>query len=146
MSCLQPDLGEIRRHQLRNSPFSPTPLFHSQLVTDGEEVLLKNGTPKTLRATSPIKSSFFMVCSIRKEATTGNTPKGDNPQQAVTSHFPQVGGTPTTEVTKVIFNLIAGVEGMETPLPNDYPTSINSPVGRLHWFRRDWLKGCSNNR
>ena len=32
MTNLHPDLGETRRQELRNSPFLPFPLFHSQLV------------------------------------------------------------------------------------------------------------------
>ena len=41
MTNLHPDLGETRRQQLRNSPFLPSPLFHSQMVQEGEEFLLK---------------------------------------------------------------------------------------------------------
>ena len=93
MSHLQPTLGDTRHQQLRSSPFAPTPLFHSQLGKDGKEFLLKKEPLKRLRASSPIKTSPFMVPSTtRKEAPTGNTPMGDNPQ-AVTSHFPQAGGT-----------------------------------------------------
>ena len=46
MTLLQPHLGDSRRQELRNSPFWPTPLFKSQLVKDGEDFLLKKGTPK----------------------------------------------------------------------------------------------------
>ena len=45
MTKLQPHLGDFRRQELRSSPFWPTPLFQSQLVKDGEEFLLKKGTP-----------------------------------------------------------------------------------------------------
>ena len=92
---------------------------------------------KTLGASSPIKTSPFVVPSTtRKDVPTRNTPIGDNPQ-TVTSHFPKAGGTRTTEVTKVIFHLIN----------NDCLTSISPPVrGRILSFRRDLLKEkCSNN-
>ena len=46
MTLLQPHLGDSRCQELRNSPFWPTPLFKSQLVKDGEDFLLKKGTPK----------------------------------------------------------------------------------------------------
>ena len=46
MTHLQPHLGDLRRQEPRGSPFWSTPLFMSQLVKDGEEFLLKQGTPK----------------------------------------------------------------------------------------------------
>ena len=48
MTLLQPYLGDSRPQELRNSPFWPSPLFTSQLVKDGEDFLLKKGTPKAL--------------------------------------------------------------------------------------------------
>ena len=41
MTLLQPHLGDFRRQEL-----CPIPLFKSQLVKDGEDFLLKKGTPK----------------------------------------------------------------------------------------------------
>ena len=46
MTVLQPHLGDSRCQELRNLPFWPTPLFKSQLVKNGEDFLLKTGTPK----------------------------------------------------------------------------------------------------
>ena len=40
MTLLQPHLGDFRRQKLMHSPFWLTPLFKSQLVKDGEHVLL----------------------------------------------------------------------------------------------------------
>ena len=115
MSHLQPHLGDTKLQQLRSSPFATTPQFHSQLVKDSEELLLKKGTPK-------------------------NT-QGFKPYQAVTSHFSPIRGIQTSEVTRVIFNPTAGAEGLVTPLLNDYLSSTNPPVGgRLLSFRRDRLK------
>ena len=47
MTNFHPDLGETRRPELRNFPFLPSPLFHSQLVQEGEEFLLKKGSSKS---------------------------------------------------------------------------------------------------
>ena len=77
MTHLQPHLGAVRRQELRSSPFWPTPLFLSQLVKDGEDFLLKKGTPKDTQGFGPIKTSLFMVpTTIRKEAPSGNVPMG----------------------------------------------------------------------
>ena len=46
MTLLQPHLGDMRRQELRNSPFWPSSLFKSQLVKEGEDFLLKKGTSK----------------------------------------------------------------------------------------------------
>ena len=83
MTLLQPHLGDSRRQELRNSPFWPSPLFKSQLVKDGEEFLLKKSPLKNHRILDPIKTSPFMVPTIRKEAPTGNAPVGATPHKAV---------------------------------------------------------------
>ena len=44
MTLLQPQLGEMRRQELRNSSFWDPSLFQSQLVKEGEDFLLKKGT------------------------------------------------------------------------------------------------------
>ena len=53
MTLLQPHLGDSRHQELRNLPFWPTPLFKSQLVKDGEDFLLKKGTPKDSQGFGP---------------------------------------------------------------------------------------------
>ena len=78
---LQPQLGEKRCQELRNSPF-----WHSSLTSS-----FKKAPLKTVRVLDPI--SPFVVPTTRKEAPTGNTPMGATPHKAVTSHFPQVGET-----------------------------------------------------
>ena len=149
MTLLQPHLGDSRRQELRNWPFWPSPLFKSQLVKDGEDFLLKKGTPRTLRVLDPIKTSPFMVpTTIRKQAPTGNAPMRAIPLKAVTNRFPQVGGNQTQEASGVVFDPTQGNQGMETPPPNDsFQASLSPPVGRrLHSFRRDWRTNkCSNN-
>ena len=41
MTNLHPELGKSRRQELRNSPFLASSLFHSQLVKEGKEFLVK---------------------------------------------------------------------------------------------------------
>ena len=48
MTLLQPQLGETRRQELRNSSFWDPSLFESQLVKEGEDFLLKKGTSTVL--------------------------------------------------------------------------------------------------
>ena len=66
--------------------------------------------------------------------------------QALTNQFPQAGRTRITKVTKVICDLTAGADSVETPFPNDYLASSSPQVGgHVRSFRRDWLKEkCSN--
>ena len=59
MALLQPHLGDSRLRELRNSPFWPTPLFKSQLVKDGEDFLLKKGTPKESQGFGPYQNIPF---------------------------------------------------------------------------------------
>ena len=103
-----------------NSPFWPTPLFRSQLVKDGEDFLLKKGTPKDSQGFGPYQKSPFMVpTTIRNEAPTGNASIGAIPPKAVINRFLQVGGNRTTEASEVVFDPIQEHEGLETPSPND---------------------------
>ena len=149
MTLLQPHLGDLRRQELRNSPFWPSPLFKSQLVRDGEDFLLKNGTPKDSQGFGPYQNKPF--CGPhhnKKEAPTGNAPMGAIPLKTVTNRFPQVGGNQTQEASGAIFDSTQGNEGMKTPHPNDsFQASLSPPVGgHLHSFRRDWLTNkCSTN-
>ena len=149
MTLLQPQLGETRRQELRNSSFWDPSLFESQLVKEGEDFLLKKGnSKKTLRVSHPIRISPFVVPTTRKEAPTGNAPMGATPHKAVTNRFPQKGGNRTSEAPGVVFDPIIGEEGVETPLPNDSSkASLSPPVGgRLRSFRRDWQTNkCSPN-
>ena len=146
MTLLQAHLGETRRQELSNSSFWDSSLFKSQLVKEGEDLLLKKAPLKTLRVLDPI--SPFMVPTTRKEAPTGNAPMGATPHKAVTNRFPQVGGNRTSEAPRVIFDPTTGGEGVETPLSNDsLKVSLSPPVGgRLRFFRRDWQTNkCSSN-
>ena len=147
MTLLQPHLGDIRHQELRNSPIWPSSLFKSQLVREGED-FTKKAPLKTPRVSPPTKISPFVVPTTRKEATTRNAPMGATPPKAVINRFPQSGENRTTEASEVVFNLIPGGEGVETPPPNDSSiASLSPPVGgRLRSFRRDWqINKCSDS-
>ena len=100
----------------------------------------KKAPLKILRVLDPIKTSPFVVPTIRKEAATENVHMGDNQLQAVINRFPEVEGNRITEAPEVVFNLTQGDEGLETPPPNDsLKASLCPPVGgRLCSFKRDW--------
>ena len=149
MTLLQPQLGETRRQELRNSSFWDPSLFQSQLVKEGEDFLLKKGTSKDSQGFTPYQNKPFRGPhnkrrgSYRKHDLVGATP-----HKAVTNRFPQEGGNRTSEAPGVVFDPIIGEEGMETPLPNDSSkASLSPPVGgRLRSFRRDWQTNkCSPN-
>ena len=76
---LHPDLGETRRQELRNSRFLPSPLFHSQLVQEGEEFLLKRVLPSLkVNLSDPTKMLGWQVrchlvqCCSSKTILVGN--------------------------------------------------------------------------
>ena len=140
MTLLQPQLGDSRHQELRNSPFWPTPLFKSQLRMERTSSL-KKAPLKTLRVLDPIKISPFVVPTTTiKEAPTGNAPMGAIPLKAVTNRFPRAEENQTSEAPGVIFDPTTGDEGVETPPPNDSFKAFLSPqvVGCLCSFSRDW--------
>ena len=76
MTLLQPHLGEMRRQELRNSPFWDSSLFKSQLVKEGKDFLLKKGTSQGFGPYKPQE---------KRKRPTGNAPMGANPHKAVTN-------------------------------------------------------------
>ena len=58
MTLLQPQLGETRRQELRNSPFWHSSLFKSQLVKEGD-FLLKKDTSKDSQGFGPYQNKLF---------------------------------------------------------------------------------------
>ena len=85
---LQPQLGETRCQELRNSSFWPSSLFKSQLVEEGEDFHLKKGTSKDSQGFAPYQNKPFHS-PTGKEAPTGNAPMGAIPLKAVTNRFPE---------------------------------------------------------
>ena len=59
MTLLQPQLGETRHQELRNSSFWDPSLFQSQLMKEGEDFLLKKGTSKDSQAFAPYQNKPF---------------------------------------------------------------------------------------
>ena len=118
-------------------------------MKDGEDFLLKKGTPKDSQGFGTYQNKpFHGPHHNKKEAPTGNAPMGAIPLKAVTNRFPQVGGNRTSEAPRVVFDPTQGDEGLETPPTNDsFQASLSPPVGgHLRSFRRDWLTNkCSHN-
>ena len=97
MTNLHPDLGETRRQELRNSLFLPSPLFHSQLVQEGEEFLLKRVLPSLkVRLSDPTKIGPFVALreaeDVTENAPMDNLPLVVQPLQAEVVSVAEVAG------------------------------------------------------
>ena len=115
MTNLHPDLGETRRQELRNSPFLSSPLFHSQLVQEGEEFLLKKGSSKSQGQTfrpyqNPFRGHQRVRGRYRKCPYGQSTPGSSTSSNRVVS---------VAEAALASADPIAGVEVQETPQNND---------------------------
>ena len=83
ITLLQPHLGDSRRQELRNSHFWPTPLFKSQLVKDGEDFLLKKGTPKDSQGFGHYQNKpFHGPHHNKKRGSYRKRPYGGNSSQS----------------------------------------------------------------
>ena len=76
-------LGETRRQELRNASFWPPSLFKSQLVKEGEDLLLKKGTSKDSQGFGPYQNKPFRGPhkkrgSYRKRPYGGNSSQSSN--------------------------------------------------------------------
>ena len=82
MTLLQPQLAETRRQELRNASFWPSSLFKSQLVTEGEDFLLKKAPQKILRVPTlpdkPFHGPHKKRGSYRKRPYGGNSSLSSN--------------------------------------------------------------------
>ena len=88
MTLLQPHLEDSRRQELRNSPFWPTPLFKSQLVKDGEDFILKKGTPKDSQGFRPYQNKpFHGPHQSKKRGSYRNSPMGGKSSQSSNQSF-----------------------------------------------------------
>ena len=147
MTLLQPQLGETRRQELRNSSFWDPSLFESQLVKEGEDFLLKKGTSKDSQGFAPYQNKPFRG-PHKKRGSYRKRPYGGNSSQSINQSFSSGRGKPNFRGSRVIFDPIIGEGGVETPLPNDSSkASLSPPVGGcLRSFRRDWQTNkCSPN-
>ena len=78
ITLLQPYLGETRRQELRNSPFWHSFLFKSQLVKEGEDLLLKKGTSKDSWGFGPYQNKPFCSPHNKKRGSYRKRPYGGN--------------------------------------------------------------------
>ena len=146
MTLLQPQLGEMRRQELRNSSFWDPSLFQSQLVKEGENFLLKKGTSKDSQGFGPYKP--FCGPHNKKKGSYRKRPYGGNSSQNSNQSFSSGRGKPNFRGSRGRFRPPTGGGGVETPLPNDsLKASLSPPVGgRLRSFRRDLQTNkCSSN-
>ena len=143
MTLLQPQLGETRSQELRNSPFWHSSLFKSQLVKEGENILLKKGTSKDSQGFGPYKpfrgSHNKNRCSYRKR-----------PSQNSNQLFSSGRGKPNFKGSRGCFRPHNKGQGHGNPSPppsDSLKACLSQPVaGRLHSFRRDWQTNkCSSN-
>ena len=95
MTLLHPHLGELRRQELRNSPFWPTTLFKSQLVKDGEDFLPKKGTSKNSQGFAPYQNKPFRgPHHNKKRGSYRRRPYGGNSSQSSNQSFSSTRGKP----------------------------------------------------
>ena len=83
MNLLQPHLGEMRRQELRNSPFWHSSLFKSQLVKEGEDFLLK----KDSQGFGPYQNKPFRCPHNKKRGSNRKRPYGGNSSQSSNQSF-----------------------------------------------------------
>ena len=104
MTLLQPHLGDSRRQEQRNSPFWPTPVFKSQLVKDGEDFLLKTGTPKDSQGFRPYPNKPFRgPHHNKKRGSYMKCPYGGNSSQSCNQSFSSGRGKPNFRSSRVHF-------------------------------------------
>ena len=87
MTLLQPQLGETRRQELRNSSFWDPSLFQSQLVKEGEDFLLKKGTSKDSQGFGPYQNKPFRGPHNKKRGSYRKRPYGGNSSQSSNQSF-----------------------------------------------------------
>ena len=94
MTFLQPHLGETRCQECRNSQFWHSSLFKSQLVKEGEDFLLKKGTPKDSQGFRPYQNKPFCGPHNKKRGSYRKRPYGGNSSQSSNQSFSSGRGKP----------------------------------------------------
>ena len=94
MTLLQPQLGETRRQELRNSPFWHSSLFKSQLDKETEDFLLKKGTSKDSQGFGPYQNKPFRGPHNKKKGSYRKRPYGCNSSQSSNPSFSSGRGKP----------------------------------------------------
>ena len=103
MTLLQPQLGETRRQELRNSSFWDPSLFQSQLVKEGEDFLLKKGTSKDSQSFGPYQNKPFRGPHNKKRGSYMKHPYGGNSSQSSNQLFSSVRGKPNFRGSRARF-------------------------------------------
>ena len=96
MTLLQPQLGETRCQELRNSPFWHSSLFKSQPVKEGEDFLLKKGTSKDSQGFGPYQNKPFRGTHNKKRGSYRKCPYGGNSSQSSNQSFSSGRGKPNS--------------------------------------------------
>ena len=94
MTLLQPQLGETRCQELRNSSFWDPSLFQSQLVKEGEDFLLKKGTSKDSQGFAPYQNKPFRGPHNKRRGSYRKLPYGGNSSQSSNQSFSSGRGKP----------------------------------------------------
>ena len=94
MTLLQPQLGETRRQELKDSPFWHSSLFKFQLVKEGEDFLLKKGTSKDSQGFGPYQNKPFRGPHNKKRDSYRKRPYGGNSSQSSNQSFSSGRGKP----------------------------------------------------
>ena len=81
MTLLQPQLGETRCQELRNSSFWGPSLFQSQLAKEGEDFLLKKGISKDSQGFAPYQNKPFRGPHNKRRGSYRKRPYGGNSSQ-----------------------------------------------------------------
>ena len=111
MTLLQPQLGDTRCQELRNSLFGPSFLFKSQLVKEGEDFLLKKGTSTESQGFGPYQNKPFCGPNNKKRGSYRKRPYGDNSSQSSNQLFSSARGNETSEAPGVVFDPTLGDKG-----------------------------------
>ena len=109
-------------------------------MKDGEDFLLKKGTPKDSQGFGPHHN--------KKRGSYRKRPYRGNSSQSSDQSFSSGRGKSNSRGFKGHFRPHSRGRGRGTPPPNDsFQASLSPPVGGgLRSFRRDWLTNkCSNN-
>ena len=93
MTLLQPQLGDTRHQELRNSPFWPSSLFNSHLVKECED-FLKKGTSKDAQSFGPYQIKPFHGPHNKKRGSYRTRPYGGNSSQSSNQSFSSGRGKP----------------------------------------------------
>ena len=131
MSHLQPQLGETRRQELRNSSLWTRSLFNSQSVKEGEDFLLKKGTSKDAQGFGPYQNKPFRGSHHNKRrGSYRKRPFGGNSSQSSNYSFPSSRGKPNFRGSRGRFRPHNKGKGRGNPSSQWLLSSLNQSTSR----------------